>query len=700
MLTSLEALNLKQIGKLIARFRILVIILAVALLVPSGIGYLRTRVNYDILSYLPDSLDTVYGQDVMVDDFGSGAFSMIIVEGMKKKDTAALEKQLEGVEHVKEVLWYDDALSIEMPEAMLPKRVRDIFFHDDATMMIALFDNTTSSENTMKAIADMRAIVSKQCYISGMAGIVTDIKNLAMQEMPVYVVIAALLSLLVLTLTTTSFVVPFLFLSSIGVAIVYNMGTNVFLGQISYITQALVAVLQLGVTMDYSIFLLHSYEAAREEHEDRNEAMGVAISETFVSVIGSSVTTVAGFAALIFMTFALGKDLGIVMIKGVVIGVLCCITFLPAMILTFEGLIEKTRHRAFLPNMDGVSDFIIKHAGIWIVIFLLVVYPAFRGNNGVQLYYNIDKGLPDTLDSAIANKKLSEEFNMSNVHVLMVDSKLSARDKTKMMDEIEAVDGVQWVLGLNSFTGDLLPEDMLPDKLTSKLRTQDNELMMVCSDYSAATPEVNAQIASIQEIARRHDPKSMVIGEAPLMKDLEDVTSVDLVTVNTVSVAAIFIIVMLVFKSLTLPAILVTVIEFAIFINMAWAYYTGVHQPFVAPVVVGTIQLGATVDYAILMTTHYVRQRQAGKGKRDAVSAAHRSSVVSIITSGLSLFAATVGVALYSNVDMIRAIVILLARGALISMVVVIVLLPAMLLAFDKVICYTTVGMKRCAKNP
>ena len=696
---SLEACNLKHIGKFIAKYRLLVILVAVALLVPSGIGFLKTRVNYDILSYLPDRLDTVYGQDVMVEDFGSGAFSMIILEGMDRQDAADLEKTLEGVEHVKEVLWIDDAVGLDMPTEMLPKRMRDIFFHDDATMMIALFDNTTSSEDTMQAIAEMRGLVDKQCFISGMAGIVTDIKNLAMQEMPVYVVIAGLLSLLVLTLTTTSFVVPFLFLASIGVAIVYNMGTNVFLGQISYITQALVAVLQLGVTMDYSIFLLHSYETAKAQHEDRNEAMGVAISETFVSVIGSSVTTVAGFAALIFMTFALGRDLGVVMIKGVVIGVLCCITFLPAMILTFEGLIEKTRHRAFLPNLDKVSDFIVKHAAVWIVVFLVLFYPAFRGNNGVQLYYNIDKGLPDTLDSAIANKKLAEEFNMSNIHILMLDSQLSSRDKTRMMDEIEDVDGVQWVLGLNSFTGDLLPEDMLPSSLTSKLRTDKYELMMICSDYSAATPEVNAQIASIDAIARGYDPNAMVIGEAPLMKDLEDVTSVDLVTVNTVSIAAIFIIVMLVFKSITLPAILVTVIEFAIFINMAWAYYTGVHQPFVAPVVVGTIQLGATVDYAILMTTHYVRQRQSGKDKREAVSAAHRASIVSIITSGLSLFAATVGVALYSNVDMIKAIVILLARGALISMVVVIVLLPAMLKAFDRVICYTTLGMKQCVRH-
>ena len=689
---------MKSIGKFIAKYRVLVILVCVALLVPSALGYLKTRVNYDILSYLPDSLDTVYGQDLMVEDFGSGAFSMIIVEGMSKKDVAKLEAELEGVEHVHEILWYDDALGIETPERLLPEAIRKVFFHEDATMMICLFDGTTSSEDTMQAIAQMRQMVSKQCYISGMAGIVTDIKDLAMREMPVYVVVAALLCLLVLILTTTSFVVPLLFLASIGVAIVYNMGTNVFLGEISYITQALVAVLQLGVTMDYSIFLLHTYESVRDEHEDRNEAMGVAISETFVSVIGSSTTTVAGFAALIFMTFALGKDLGIVMIKGVIIGVICCTTFLPAMILTFEGLIDKTRHRSFLPNLDRFSDFVIKAAPLWIVLFAIIIYPAWKGNNEVELYYNIARSLPDTLDSAVANKKLSEDFNMSNIHVLLIDSQLPAKDKMRILDEIDQVDGVQWTLGINSFVGDLMPERMLPARLVNKLRTDKNELMMVCSDYSAATPQVNEQIATIEEIIKRYDPTAIIIGEAPMMKDLEEVNNADLIVVNTFSVLAIFAIVMIVFRSLTLPAILVTVIEFAIFINMAWCYYTGAEQPFVAPVVVGTIQLGATVDYAILMTNHYITQRKSGKGKRAAITAAHHSSVVSIITSGLSLFSATIGVAVYSNVDMIKAIVVLLARGSLISMVVVIVLLPAFLQVFDKVICYTTVGMRKCAK--
>ena len=690
---------MKKIGKAIAKGRFLIFILALALLVPSAIGYLNTRVKYDILSYLPESLETVSGQDIMVDEFGMGAFSMVIVEGMDNKDAAALETDLETVNHVKEVLWYDDMLDLSVPVSMIPDSIRDAFFQGDATMMIALFDNTTSADETMEAITDMRKMVGKDCFISGMSGVVTDIKNLALQEMPVYVVIASLLSLLVLLLTTDSFVLPFIFLSSIGFAVVYNMGTNIFLGQISYITQALVAVLQLGVTMDYSIFLLHSYEEAKPNYENRNDAMAEAISNTFISVAGSSVTTVAGFAALIFMTFELGRDLGIVMIKGVVIGVICCVTVLPSMILIFEKAIDKTRHKPLLPSMDKISDFIIKHSWIWLILFVVAFVPALNGNNGVELYYNIDSGLPDTLDSAIANKKLSDEFHMSNVHLIMVDSSLDAKSKKEILNKVEDVDGVKWALGLNSVTGEMIPDSMMPKKLTSKLKSDNYEIMFVCSDYSAATDEVNAQIASINDIVKSYDPTGMVIGEAPLMKDLEDTTSVDLVTVNTVSILAIFVIVMIVFKSISLPAILVTVIEFAIFVNMAFSYYRGISQPFVAPIVVGTIQLGATVDYAILMTNRYKTERMAGREKHEAISIAHKTSFKSILTSGLSLFAATIGVALYSNIDMIRSIVILLCRGAIISMIIVLVLLPAMLTLFDKLICYTTIGMRGCAKK-
>ena len=690
---------MKKIGKAIAKGRFLIFILALALLVPSAIGYINTRINYDLLSYLPESLETVSGQDIMVDEFGMGAFSMVIVEGMDNKEAAALEADLETIDHVKEVLWYDDMLDLSVPVSMIPDNVRDAFFQEDATMMIALFDNTTSADETMEAITDMRKMVGKDCFISGMSGVVTDIKNLALQEMPIYVVIAALLALLALLLTTDSFVLPFIFLASIGFAIIYNMGTNIFLGQISYITQALVAVLQLGVTMDYSIFLLHSYEEAKPNYKNRNDAMAEAIANTFISVAGSSVTTVAGFAALIFMTFELGRDLGIVMIKGVVIGVICCVTVLPSMILIFEKAIDKTRHKPLLPSMDKISDFIIKHSWIWLILFVVAFVPALNGNNGVELYYNIDSGLPDTLDSAIANKKLSDEFHMSNVHLIMVDSSLDAKSKKEILNKVEDVDGVKWALGLNSVTGEMIPDSMMPKKLTSKLKSDNYEIMFVCSDYSAATDEVNAQIASINDIVKSYDPTGMVIGEAPLMKDLEDTTSVDLVTVNTVSILAIFVIVMIVFKSISLPAILVTVIEFAIFVNMAFSYYRGISQPFVAPIVVGTIQLGATVDYAILMTNRYKTERMAGKEKHEAISIAHKTSFKSILTSGLSLFAATIGVALYSNIDMIRSIVILLCRGAIISMIIVLVLLPAMLTLFDKIICYTTIGMRGCAKK-
>lgn len=686
---------MKKAGKWIAKGKYLIFILSLLLLVPSAIGYIKTKINYDILSYLPKSLETVSGQDIMVDEFGMGAFSMVIVEGMENKEVAALEQQLETIEHVKEVLWYDDMLDLSVPVSMIPDNIRKAFFQDDATMMIALFDQTTSADETMDAITDMRKMVGKNCFISGMSGVVTDIKNLAFQEMPVYVVIASLLSLLILLLTTESFVVPFIFLASIGFAVAYNMGSNIFLGQISYITQALVAVLQLGVTMDYSIFLLHSYEEAKPRYDHRDDAMAEAISNTFVSVAGSSVTTVAGFAALIFMTFELGRDLGIVMIKGVLIGVICCVTLLPSLILIFEKAIDKTRHKPLLPSMDKISDFCIRHAWIWLVMFAVAFVPAFLGNKNVELYYNIDSGLPDTLDSAVANKKLSEEFHMSNIHMIMVDSALDAKSKKEILNQIEKLDGVKWALGIPSVTGEMIPDSMIPEKLTSSLKSDHYETMFVCSDYSAATAEVNRQIADINGVVKAYDKNGMVIGEAPLMKDLEDTTSVDLVKVNTVSIAAIFIIVMIVFKSISLPAILVIVIEFAIFVNMAISYYRGISQPFVAPIVVGTIQLGATVDYAILMTNRYKLERMGGKNKKEAVSVAHRASFKSILTSGLSLFAATIGVALYSNIDMIRSIVILLCRGALISMVVVLVLLPAMLLLLDKIICYTTIGMRK-----
>lgn len=683
-----------KIGKFIAKHKYLILVISLILLVPSAIGYVKTRINYDILSYLPKTLETVDGQDVMVDEFGMGAFSMVVVEGMDNKDILKLEEKMEAVDHVEEVLWYGDAMDISVPTDMLPSTLKDALFNGDATLMIALFDDTTSSDDTMNAVEELRSVVGKQCYISGMAGVVTDIKNLSIAEMPVYVAIAAVLSFLVLCLTMDSFFVPVLFLFSIGVGIVYNLGSNIFLGEISYITQALTAVLQLGVTMDYSIFLLSRYEENKKKANDRETAMADAIAATFTSVAGSSVTTVAGFAALMFMTFALGRDLGIVMIKGVIIGVICCVTLLPALILIFEKLIDKTTHKPLMPTMKRLSDFITRHHIVWLVVFLVMLVPAVYGNNNVKLYYNIDKGLPASLDSSKANEKLSKDFDMKSVYMVLLKDGLSSKEKSTLLNEIEDVKGVKWALGLDSVMGGLVPEDVLPSDLRKTLQTDNYEIQFVCSDYSAATDEANAQIKKITKLVKSYNEESMVIGEAPLMKDLQDVTDVDLVMVNTVSIIAIFIIIMIVFKSISLPVILVAVIEFAICVNMAIPYYMGTELPFVASIVIGTIQLGATVDYAILMTSRYKAERMAGLSKNEAIKVAHRTSMKPVITSGISFFAATFGVGLYSSIDMISSITALLSRGAIISTVVVLVLLPTMFKIFDKVICYTTIGMR------
>lgn len=683
-----------KIGKFIAKHKYLILVISLILLVPSAIGYVKTRINYDILSYLPKTLETVDGQDIMVDEFGMGAFSMVVVEGMDNKDILKLEEKMEAVDHVEEVLWYGDAMDISVPTDMLPSTLKDALFNGDATLMIALFDDTTSSDDTMNAVEDLRSVVGKQCYISGMAGVVTDIKNLSIAEMPVYVAIAAVLSFLVLCLTMDSFFVPVLFLFSIGVGIVYNLGSNIFLGEISYITQALTAVLQLGVTMDYSIFLLSRYEENKKKANDRETAMADAIAATFTSVAGSSVTTVAGFAALMFMTFALGRDLGIVMIKGVIIGVICCVTLLPALILIFEKLIDKTTHKPLMPTMKRLSDFITRHHIVWLVVFLVMLVPAVYGNNNVKLYYNIDKGLPASLDSSKANEKLSKDFDMKSVYMVLLKDGLSSKEKSTLLNEIEDVKGVKWALGLDSVMGGLVPEDILPNDLRKTLQTDNYEIQFVCSDYSAATDEANAQIKKITKLVKSYNEESMVIGEAPLMKDLQDVTDVDLVMVNTVSIIAIFIIIMIVFKSISLPVILVAVIEFAICVNMAIPYYMGTELPFVASIVIGTIQLGATVDYAILMTSRYKAERMAGLSKNEAIKVAHRTSMKPVITSGISFFAATFGVGLYSSIDMISSITALLSRGAIISTVVVLVLLPTMFKIFDKVICYTTIGMR------
>ena len=686
-----------KFGKFITKHKLFILLLGVLLIIPAMIGMVKTRVNYDVLSYLPDSLETVSGQDIMVDEFGMGAFSMVIVENMDNKDVVALKEKLEKVDHVEKIIWYDSVADISLPTDMLPNELKEALFNGDATMMIALFDNTTSSEDTMQAVTDMRNLVKDQAFISGMSGIVTDIKNLVQAELPVYIVIAGILALIVLLITMESIVTPVLFLLCIGLAILYNMGTNIFLGQISYITQALTAVLQLGVTMDYSIFLLESYQANKVRFDnDKERAMAHAISNTFKSVVGSSITTVAGFAALCFMTFALGRDLGIVMAKGVIIGVVVCITLLPSLILFFDKWIDKTTHRAIFPNFHKTSAFITKHRIIPLLIFAVLFVPAFYGNNHVKVYYNLDQGLPQNLDSAIANKKLEEKFNMNNMHILLLKNGLTSKEKNDMKNEIENVDGVKWVLGMNSIVGANVPDDMIPDKYKDMLKSDNWELQFICSDYKTATDQVNAQIASINDIVKKYSKDSMVIGEAPLTKDLQDVTDIDLATVNYLSIGAIFLIILLTFKSISLPVILVSVIEFAIFLNMSFPYYSGIELPFVASIVIGTIQLGATVDYAILMTTRYHKERVVNqKTKKEAVEIAHKTSMKSIIISGLSFFAVTFGVSAYSSIDMINAICTLLSRGAVISTVSVILILPAMLYLFDKVICKTTWDMRK-----
>lgn len=686
-----------KFGKWLTRHKAVVLIIAFLLLIPATIGYVSTRINYDLLSYLPNSLETVSGQDTMVDEFGMGAFSMIVVEDMEKKDIVALKEKLKKVNHVEDVIWYDDAMDITVPTEMLPDKLREGLFNGNATMMIALFDNTTSADSTMDAITEMRGIVKKQAFISGMSGVVTDIKNLAMAEMPIYVVVAAVLSLLILLLTMDSLVTPFIFLLGIGMAIVYNMGTNMVFGEISYITQALTAILQLGVTMDYSIFLLESYEANKVRYDgDKNRAMAHAISNTFTSVTSSSVTTIAGFAALCFMTFKLGMDLGLVMAKGVIIGVIVCLTVLPALILCFDKAIDKTTHKNLIPNLDGLSKKIVKRWPVVLVLFLVLLGPAMYGNSNYEIYYDIAGALPQSLDSAVANKKLEEKFNMNSTHIVLMKNGMASKEKSEMLKKIEDVKGVKWALGIDSFKGVSIPSSMIPKKLESKLKSDNYEIAFVCSDYKVATDEVNSQIADINKIVKKYSKDSMVIGEAPLTKDLQDVTDIDLVNVNYVSVAAIFLIILITFKSILIPVILVMVIEFAIFLNMSVPFYTHESLPFVASIVIGTIQLGATVDYAILMTSRYHKERVVRrKSKKEAIDIAHKTSIKSIMISGMCLFASTFGVTMSSSIDMIKSICTLLSRGAVISTIVVILVLPAMLTVFDKWICKTTWDMRK-----
>lgn len=684
-----------KVGKKIVKFRVPILILSIILLIPAVWGYVNTRINYDVLTYLPEDIETMQGQEIMTNDFGIGAFSMLMVDGMEDKEIVKLKEKVEKVDGVENVLWYDSLADISVPQSMLPSKLYDEYNTEDGTMMAVFFKDGTSSDETMKAITEIRKITGEQCFLSGMSAIVEDTKELAEKETPLYVLIAVALSALVLAITMESIFVPVLFLLSIGIAIVYNLGTNVFFGEISYITKALAAVLQLGVTMDYSIFLMHSYQEQQVRYNgDKERAMAHAISQTFSSVIGSSVTTVAGFIALCFMSFTLGKDIGIVMAKGVIFGVLVCVTVLPSMILCCDKLIEKTKHKPLLPDIGRISDKVTKRYVIYVVAFVILLFPAIYGNNHTGVYYNLDESLPKNLPSVIANTKLKEDYNMNTTHMILVDSSVAGSDVKKMSQEIEKVDGVKWVLGLDNLVGSGVPADMFPESVTGMLKNDKYQLLMVNSTYKVATDKVNKQIEQIDKIMDKYDKGAMLVGEGPLTKDLINITDTDFKRVSAVSIGIVFVIILLLFKSVTIPVILVGVIEFAIFVNMGIPFYTGTKLPFVASIVIGTIQLGATVDYAILMTTRYQRERSRGAGKFDAITTAHKFSAQSIIVSALSFFAATIGVGLYSNIDMISSLCILMARGALISMVVVVLILPSLFMVFDKIIVKTSKGFR------
>ncbi len=690
---------MENFGKGVVKLRIPILILSLALLVPAFFGYVNTRVNYDILSYLPGEIETMAGQDILVDEFGTGAFSMMVVEGMEPKDVVKLKSDIEKVDHVEKVIWYDSVMDISVPMEMMPDEIYEAFNSGNATMMAIIFSETTSADKTMEAIADIRQTAGKNCFLSGMSAVVTDTKNLSEREAPVYVCIAVLLSCVVLSLTMDSFLIPFIFLASIGMAIIYNLGSNVFMGEISYITKALSAVLQLGVTMDYSIFLWHSYQEKKQESSDKKEAMAKAIGETVTSVVSSSMTTVTGFIALCFMSFTLGMDLGVVMAKGVVFGVIACVTILPSMILVFDRALEKTRHKPLLPDMKGAGAFVTGHYKIFAVLFLVILLPALYGYRNTTVYYNLDETLPKDLPSIIANDKLNENFDMNATHMLLLSAELPAKEVRSMAEEMKAVDGVNWVLGLNSLKGAAIPDEMIPNDLKESLMNENWQLLLIGSQYKVASKEVNSQCDELSAICKSYDRKGMLVGEAPCTKDLIEITDKDFNTVSVVSIGVIFVIILLVFKSLSLPVILVSVIEMAIFVNMGIPYYTETEIPFIASVVIGTIQLGATVDYAILMTTRYKKERLAGVEKKEAVATACQTSVKSIVVSALSFFAATFGVGLYSNIDMISSLCTLMARGALISMVSVICILPSMFMVFDAVIMKGHVKSKKEKQN-
>ena len=687
-----------RFSKAVVRGRVAILILTVLLMIPAVFGMLETRINYDMLNYLPDDMDTVIGQNELMEDFGKGAFSFIVVENMPEKDVAALQEKLESVEHVETVLWYNSLMDTSIPMQLLPDKLYDAFNTGGATMMAVFFDTATSADETMDAIREIRSIAGKQCFVSGMSALVTDLKDLCEQEEPIYVAIAVVLACVAMMVFLDSWLIPFVFLASIGAAILLNLGSNWFMGEISYITKALSAVLQLAVTMDYSIFLWHSYNEQRAIYPDKCEAMAHAISATLTSVVGSSITTIAGFLALCFMSFTLGRDLGIVMAKGVLLGVLSCVTVLPSLILLLDKPLQKTRHRSILPKMDGVAKGVTKVFPVFLALFVVlapVFYFAYDKTND-EVYYDMGQCLPEDMEYVIANSKLSKEFDIASTHMLLVDASLPSKQVRSMISDMEQVDGVKYVLGLESVVGAGVPEEILPDSVRSILKSDKWELLLINSEYKVASDEVNAQIDSLNAILKKYDPTGMLIGEAPCMKDMIETTDHDFKVVNAVSILAIFLIILLVERSISLPFLLIAVIELAIFINLGLPHFLGQSLPFIAPICISTIQLGATVDYAILMTTRYKAERLAGKEKRPAVITALSTSIPSIIVSGMGLFAATFGVAIYSDIDIISSMCMLMARGAIVSMLCVILILPALLLLCDRLVCATTLGMRHC----
>ena len=690
-----------KFGKWVVKCRIPILILAIALLVPSTVGMIKTRINYDMLTYLPGDIDTVVGQDILMDEFGKGAFSFVIIKGMDPEDVSSLREDISHVEHVDTVLWFDNFADVSVPMEMLPSKLYDAFNSGDSTMLAIFFDTSTSSDDTMEAISEIRNIAGKQCFVSGMSAMVTDLKDLCEKEEPIYVGIAVALACAAMMIFMDNWITPFVFLLSIGMAILLNMGTNYFLGEISYLTKALSAVLQLAVTMDYSIFLWHSYEEQKTTYEDNKEAMAVAINNTLTSVIGSSITTVAGFIALCFMSYTLGLDLGIVMAKGVIFGVIGCVTTLPSMILLLDKVLQKTSHKSLLPDMEKVASGITKVFPVFLILFLVLVLPSYFSYKATndEVYYDLGETLPEDMAYVVANSKLQEDFGVGATHMVLVSTDVSDTDVRAMIHEMENVEGVKYALGLESVVGPLVPEEMLPESVKEVLKSDDWELLLVNSEYKTATDEVNAQINELNTILKKYDSKGMLIGEAPCTKDLIETTDEDFKVVNAVSIVAIFVIIALVEKSITLPLILVAVIELSIFINLGLAHLTGTSLPFIAPICISTIQLGATVDYAILMTTRYKQERYEGKEKREAVTNALKVSIPSIIVSAMGLFSATFGVALYSDVDIISSLCDLMARGAIVSMFAVILFLPAMFMLFDKVICATSIGFRNKAKD-